>query len=79
MIETKNLSGQDPKAYSALVEHYKKGMRNMNGRAPGGTTISGVKQLTSELPNGYKLPFNSGGRGCGASMRSASIGIRYSK
>ena len=51
--------------------------RDMAGRAPGGTTTSSCSQLLPDRPNGYRIPFNNMGGGCGAAMRSMCIGLRY--
>ena len=53
--------------------------KDMAGRAPGPTTLSGVSILRPEAPQGYCIPFNSRGGGCGAAMRSAPIGLAFSR
>ncbi|XP_072522878.1 ADP-ribosylhydrolase ARH1-like isoform X2 [Salminus brasiliensis] len=62
-----------------LARHYVKGMRDMTGRAPGGTTITGASQLRPEDKDGYRIPYNPGSGGCGAAMRTMCIGLRYPK
>lgn len=52
-------------------------VRDMVNRAPGATTMSSCSKLTPHRPNGYKIPFNVRGGGCGAAMRAMCIGLRY--
>ena len=52
-------------------------VRDMAGRAPGATTTFSCSQLLPNRPNGYCVPFNPRGGGCGAAMRSMCIGLRY--
>jgi len=49
----------------------------MAGRAPGITTSSSCAHLRPERPQGFVVPFNPGGVGCGAAMRSMCIGLLY--
>ena len=49
----------------------------MRGRAPGGTTASSCAQLRPLISQGYMIPFNPKGGGCGAAMRSMCIGLLY--
>ena len=63
--------------YHSLARHYKACMRDMAGRAPGGTTTASCHLLKPGVPNGYSIPFNSRGGGCGAAMRAAPIGLFY--
>ncbi|NWY96428.1 ADPRH hydrolase, partial [Loxia curvirostra] len=37
----------------------------------------GTSQLRPGEPQGYRIPFNPRGTGCGAAMRSLAIGLRY--
>ncbi|NXL55097.1 ADPRH hydrolase, partial [Podilymbus podiceps] len=37
----------------------------------------GTSQLRPGEPEGYRIPFNPTGTGCGAAMRSLAIGLRY--
>ena len=67
------------KLYSSLAEKYKECMHDMAGRAPGLTCGSSVHMLKPGLPQGYRIPFNPRGGGCGAAMRSAPIGLLYWK
>ncbi|CAM9110529.1 unnamed protein product [Bubo scandiacus] len=52
-------------------------MGDMEGRKPGPTSILGTSQLRPGEPEGYRIPFNPSGTGCGAAMRSLAIGLRY--
>lgn len=67
------------KLYSTLAQKYIDCMRDMAGRAPGLTCGASVHMLKPGRPKGYYIPFNPQGGGCGAAMRSASIGLMYSK
>ncbi|KAF5891644.1 protein ADP-ribosylarginine hydrolase-like, partial [Clarias magur] len=57
--------------------HYKKGMKDMSGRSPGGATINGVHQLKPGAKGGYRIAYARGSGGCGAAMRAMCIGLRY--
>ena len=65
--------------YSNIAAKYKECMRDMAGRAPGLTCQEFVHKLKPAVPNGYFVPFNSRGGGCGAAMRSVPIGLYYWK
>ncbi|XP_062859315.1 ADP-ribosylhydrolase ARH1-like isoform X2 [Trichomycterus rosablanca] len=60
-----------------VASYYIEGMKDMTGRAPGGSTISGVSHLKPDLPDGYRIPYNRSSGGCGAAIRSMCIGLRY--
>ena len=60
-----------------MAREYIDCMRDMNGRAPGVTCSSSVRQLTPFKPKGYHIIFNPRGGGCGAAMRAAPIGLYY--
>ena len=49
----------------------------MAGRAPGGTCKSSTMMLNPEVQNGFVIPFNPRGGGCGAAMRAVPIGLLY--
>ncbi|XP_035829122.1 protein ADP-ribosylarginine hydrolase isoform X2 [Aplysia californica] len=63
--------------FLTIARYYKECMKDMNGRAPGRTCISGANMLKPGVRNGYKIPFNAKGGGCGGAMRSMCIGLRY--
>ena len=65
--------------YHALAKEYRECMKDMSGRAPGITCSSTIRTLRPGVPNGYVIPFNPRGGGCGAAMRSAPIGLLYWK
>jgi len=50
----------------------------MGGRAPGNTCIRSAKKLDDNGSNWDVVRFEKTGGGCGASMRSACIGLLYS-
>jgi ADP-ribosylarginine hydrolase len=83
LVNSTNNDKEEPlndSVYIDLISYYKKGMEDMVGRAPGGTTINNVGLLVKLLKDKkYHIPFNSKGGGCGASMRSPSIALRFSK
>jgi hypothetical protein len=49
----------------------------MSGRAPGQTTGESIKMLQPDGTNWNKIPYRDSAGGCGASMRSACIGLAY--
>lgn len=61
------------KLYSILVRCYQECMNDMVGRAPEVTCSSTLRTLQPSIP------FNPRGGGCGAAMRSAPIGLLFSK
>ncbi|XP_023646994.1 ADP-ribosylarginine hydrolase [Paramormyrops kingsleyae] len=56
---------------------YIEGMKDMDGRKPGPSSVWGVSQLRPGAAGGYRVPYNPEGTGCGAAMRSMCIGLRY--
>ncbi|XP_056286566.1 ADP-ribosylarginine hydrolase isoform X2 [Pseudoliparis swirei] len=62
-----------------VATRYVEGMKDMAGRKPGPSSISGVSQLKPGEEGGYRVPYNPEGTGCGAAMRSMCIGLRYPK
>ncbi|KAM8794248.1 ADP-ribosylhydrolase ARH1-like [Eudromia elegans] len=69
------LSGEE--LLQELARRYVAAMGDMEGRKPGPTSLLGTSQLRPGQPGGYNIPFNPGGTGCGAAMRSLAIGLRY--
>uniref|UniRef100_A0A8C5JB43 ADPRH hydrolase n=1 Tax=Junco hyemalis TaxID=40217 RepID=A0A8C5JB43_JUNHY len=65
---------RDPKGG---VPRYVAAMGDMEGRKPGPSSILGTSQLRPGEPQGYRIPFNPRGTGCGAAMRSLAIGLRW--
>jgi len=51
----------------------------MAGRAPGRTCMKSIQILNEDGVNWNKIPYNTRSVGCGGSMRSACIGLVYSK
>lgn len=41
--------------------------------------LPGTSQLRPGEPEGYRIPFNPRGTGCGAAMRSLAIGLRWAR
>ncbi|XP_035660278.1 protein ADP-ribosylarginine hydrolase-like [Branchiostoma floridae] len=66
-----------PTLFLTLAKHYKESMRDMHGRAAGLTCMSSCSSLRPLRPDGYTIPFNPRGGGCGAAMRAMCIGLRY--
>ncbi|XP_052102495.1 ADP-ribosylhydrolase ARH1-like [Mytilus californianus] len=77
-METKDTKDKET-LYKHIAEKYKKGMDDMDGRAPGRTTMNSCHMLNPLQEKGYEIPFNPRGRGCGAAMRAMCIGLRYPK
>ena len=69
--------GTPDELYLSMARYYKECMRDMAGRAPGLTCGASAHLLKPNSPQGYVIPFNSRGGGCGAAMRSAPIGLFY--
>lgn len=65
------------KLYEILAVEYVECMKDMDGRAPGPTTMQATGYLSTR--HTHVLPFNSRGGGCGAAMRAMCIGLRYPK
>ncbi|XP_041480040.1 protein ADP-ribosylarginine hydrolase-like [Lytechinus variegatus] len=65
------------KLYLEFAAEYRKGRLDMKGRAPGNTTTSAISRFNLAKPDGYIIPFNKRGGGCGAAMRAMCIGLRY--
>ncbi|XP_032535213.1 ADP-ribosylarginine hydrolase isoform X1 [Chiroxiphia lanceolata] len=63
--------------YSLLAKNYKECMNDMEGRAPGTTSVESTKKLHPERPNGWRIPFNPQAGGCGGAMRAMCIGLRF--
>ncbi|GLD57400.1 ADP-ribosylarginine hydrolase [Lates japonicus] len=62
-----------------VAARYVEGMKDMDGRKPGPSSILGVSQLKPGEEGGYRVAYNPEGTGCGAAMRSMCIGLRYPK
>lgn len=61
--------------YKILAQKYVECMDDMDGRAPGATTMQSTGYLSSR--HTHELPFNARGGGCGAAMRAMCVGLRY--
>ncbi|XP_018409408.1 PREDICTED: protein ADP-ribosylarginine hydrolase-like [Nanorana parkeri] len=73
-------AGKDTKPttlYPLIAKKYKECMNDMEGRAPGSTCKFGTNMLKPDVPDGWKIPFNKAGGGCGAAMRAMCIGLRF--
>ncbi|PWA16694.1 hypothetical protein CCH79_00017497 [Gambusia affinis] len=62
-----------------VAGRYVEAMKDMDGRKPGPSSILGVSQLKPGEEEGYRVPYNPEGTGCGAAMRSMCIGLKYPK
>ncbi|XP_035997659.1 ADP-ribosylarginine hydrolase [Fundulus heteroclitus] len=62
-----------------VAARYVEAMKDMDGRKPGPSSILGVSQLKPGEEEGYRVPYNPDGTGCGAAMRSMCIGLKYPK
>ena len=65
------------KLYPILAAKYQDCMKDMDRRAPGNTCLASTSKLRPQQKNGYFIPFNPRGGGCGAAMRSVPIGLLY--
>ncbi|XP_037381391.1 ADP-ribosylarginine hydrolase [Talpa occidentalis] len=63
--------------YSLLAKNYQNCMEDMDGRSPGGASVSNALRLEPDKANGWRIPFNSHEGGCGAAMRAMCIGLRF--
>ncbi|KAL9657752.1 hypothetical protein ABK040_013584 [Willaertia magna] len=61
-----------------IAKAYELSMYDMTGRAPGMKCIQTLRKLENSLDLYYYLPYDPTGGGCGGSMRSMPIGLRYS-
>jgi ADP-ribosylarginine hydrolase len=66
-----------PELYTRFAEKYIDCMSDMVGRAPGNTCLTYTRRLRPKVPNGWIIPFNPVGGGCGAAMRASPIGLAY--
>uniref|UniRef100_A0A3P8Z6F0 ADP-ribosylarginine hydrolase n=1 Tax=Esox lucius TaxID=8010 RepID=A0A3P8Z6F0_ESOLU len=60
-----------------VAARYVEGMKDMERRKPGPSSILGVSQLRPGTAGGFRVPYNPDSTGCGAAMRSMCIGLRY--
>lgn len=73
-----NKTEADSGLFLKMADLYKTCIRDdMAGRAPGNTCMDSAHKLKPFRPDGYKIPFNERGGGCGAAMRAMCIGLRY--
>ncbi|NXY87403.1 ADPRH hydrolase, partial [Alcedo cyanopectus] len=74
-----DMEGRKPGPTSILGEWNLRGWRDSGGVGGGlmALTPPGTSQLRPGEPEGYLIPFNPTGTGCGAAMRSLAIGLRY--
>ncbi|MBN3311760.1 ADPRH hydrolase, partial [Atractosteus spatula] len=68
---------QLPDLYHVLAQKYIDCLDDMDGRAPGVTCIATIQLLKPHVKDGWKIPFNPKGGGCGAAMRAMCIGLRF--
>jgi len=59
--------------FREIAKEYVACMEDMDGRAPGITCVRGAKMLRPLEPNGWVIPFDRAGGGCGGAMRYAFI------
>eukprot|EP01132_Coremiostelium_polycephalum_P004643 gene4643-5801_t len=56
---------------------YIRSMEDMNGRAPGRQSMISVSFLNNDPKKWNQIPYSPSGGGCGGSMRSMCIGLKY--
>lgn len=66
---------RDLKFWQHMAKQYKDTIALMPGRAPGKTCMKQLHNMDPQEP--FKTPYRDGGGGCGASMRSACIGLAF--
>ncbi|KAH3863497.1 ADP-ribosylhydrolase ARH1-like [Dreissena polymorpha] len=71
------LGGNFDELYKKIATQYKACMMDMKDRAPGQTCIQWCEYIDPNKPEGWRIPFNPRGGGCGAAMRAMCIGLRY--
>jgi ADP-ribosylarginine hydrolase len=62
---------------SVMTQEYIDCMKDMDGRAPGLKCVSSLNKLQNQPANWDKLSYDRAGGGCGGSMRSMCIGLRF--
>ena len=65
------------KALQTIADHYVNCFDDMDGRAPGGGTISSIR-LLARGSRWDEIPFNRSSGGCGGAMRSMILGLVFS-
>uniref|UniRef100_UPI00398E6788 ADP-ribosylhydrolase ARH1-like n=1 Tax=Pristiophorus japonicus TaxID=55135 RepID=UPI00398E6788 len=69
--------GHAEQLYDRLSREYLHSLTDMTDRAPGLTCMNAINLLKPGHPDGWKIPFNPKGGGCGAAMRAMCIGLRF--
>ncbi|KAH3746009.1 ADP-ribosylarginine hydrolase [Pelomyxa schiedti] len=63
--------------YQCIAARYVVCWKDMGGRAPGMSCLTGVKRLLADGSNWAESAFNPTAGGCGAAMRAMCIGLKY--
>ncbi|MCL4145282.1 UNVERIFIED_CONTAM: hypothetical protein GTU68_055295 [Idotea baltica] len=64
--------------FPIITQQYIECMKDMSERAPGNCVTATLRNIEKgQVQNGYQVPFNGRGGGCGAAMRAVPIGLRF--
>ncbi|NWZ15699.1 ADPRH hydrolase, partial [Agelaius phoeniceus] len=77
-----DMEGRKPGPSSILGEQGPRSQGGAGGLREPHTPVSpspGTSQLRPGEPQGFRIPFNPRGTGCGAAMRSLAIGLRWAR
>ena len=58
------------KMYRVIARQYLDCLKDMEGRSPGKTCIKSIQKLQPDKSDGFVIPFDPKGGGCGGAMRS---------
>lgn len=62
-----------------IARQYKRGMKDMASRAPGGSTVNSMYSIGEDGSGWDQISYSRSAGGCGAAMRAMCIGLAYPK